>query len=265
MNMFVHELKAYRKSMLIWTLSLIGIMILFLSLFPGMSKDIDEFTKVLEGYPEGVRKALGIELESIGTILGFYSYIFMYITLCGAIQAMILGTSIVSKEVREKTADFLLTKPVTRTQILTSKLMAAVVSLAATNVLYLIAANLMAVQVKTEDYSGKLFFMISLTLLFIQLIFLAIGIIVSVVFPKIKAVLSVSLSTVFAFFVIGMLVSAGDDGAKRYLSPFKYFDPKLIIESSNYEASYFAAAIGIIVVSIAASYVIYRKKDVHAV
>ncbi|MGO4373514.1 ABC transporter permease subunit [Paenibacillus sp. 2TAB19] len=265
MNMFVHELKAYRKSMLIWTLSLIGIMILFLSLFPGMSKDIDEFTKVLEGYPEGVRKALGIELESIGTLLGFYSYIFMYITLCGAIQAMILGTSIVSKEVREKTADFLLTKPVTRTQIMTSKLMAAVVSLAVTNVLYLIAANLMAVQMKTEDYSGKLFFMISLTLLFIQLIFLAIGIIVSVVFPKIKAVLSVSLGTVFAFFVIGMLVAAGDDGAKRYLSPFKYFDPKLIIESSKYEASYLAAAIGIIIVSIAVSYAVYRKKDVHAV
>ncbi|WP_337102083.1 ABC transporter permease subunit [Paenibacillus sp. YIM B09110] len=265
MNMFVHELKAYRKSMLVWTCSLIGILILLMSLFPAVSKDIDEFSKVLEGYPEGIRKALGIEIESMGTILGFYGYIFMYITLGGAIQAMILGTSIVSKEVRDKTADFLLTKPVSRTQIMTSKLLAAVVSLSVTNAFYLIAANLIAVQVKTVEYSGKLFFMISITLLFIQLVFLAIGIIVSVVFLRIKAVLSVSLSTVFAFFVIGMLVSAGDEGTKRYLSPFKYFEPRTIIESANYEAPFIAAAIGIIVVCIAASYVVYLKKDVHAV
>ena len=70
--------------------------------------------KYLKDYPEPVRKALGLSVDSISSILGFYSYIFLYITLCGAIQAMNLGTSIISKEVSEKTADFLLTKPVTR-------------------------------------------------------------------------------------------------------------------------------------------------------
>lgn len=265
MNIILHELKAFRKSTIIWTCSLIGIVVFFLSLFPSMSRDVAEFSKILEGYPEGVRKALGLEIESFGSILGFYTYTFMYITLCGGIQAMILGTSIISKEIREKTADFLLTKPITRTKIVTSKLLAAVASLAITNALYLAAAYFMATRVTTEDFSGNLFFMISITLFFVQLIFLALGIITSVVFSKIKTVLSVSLGTVFAFFIIGMIVSAGDNGAKRFLSPFKYFDAKYMIKNSSYEASYLVAAIGIIIVSITASYFIYTKKDVHAV
>ena len=115
MNMFLHELKAYRKSTIIWTCSLIALVVLFLSMFPTFSKEADAFKEIMEGFPEPVRKALGLSVDSMSSILGFYSYIFLYITLCGAIQAMNLGTSIVSKEVREKTADFLLTKPVTRT------------------------------------------------------------------------------------------------------------------------------------------------------
>jgi len=265
MNIFLHELKAYRKSTIIWTLSLMAVVVFFLSLFPAISKDYAEFSKVLEGYPEGVRKALGLEIESFGNILGFYSYVFLYISLCGAIQAMILGTSIVSKEVREKTADFLLTKPVTRTKVITSKILAAVVSLLITNGFYFGTAMIMADQVKSAEFSHKIFILISVSLFILQLLFLAIGIFISVVFPKLKAVLSVSLGTVFAFFVIGMVVSTDASSAKRYLSPFKYFDPKYIIAHSKFESSYFIVAIGVVIVSVLASYIIYKKKDIHAV
>lgn len=136
----MHEIKAYRKSTFVWTLSLIAIVVLFMSMFPAISRDIIEFQKLLEGFPEPVRKALGLEVENFGTILGFYSYMFVYITLCGAIQAMHIGTSIVSKEVRDKTADFLLTKPVSRTKILTAKLLAALTTIVMTNIVFFLSA-----------------------------------------------------------------------------------------------------------------------------
>lgn len=262
MNIFVHELKAYRKSTLVWAFSLIAIVALFMSMFPSISKEIVEFKKLLEGFPEPVRKALGLEIDSFGSILGFYSYLFVYLTLCGAIQAMHIGTSIVSKEVRDKTADFLLTKPVSRTTILTAKLLAALTTLVVTNVVFLISARIMVAQVNTESYSVKSFWMISMTLFFTQLIFLSLGIILSIVFPKIKSVLTVSLGTVFTFFIIGLLVSTTDDGVKRYLTPFKYFDSAYIIENSSYEISFMLAGIGIIVISLIASYIIYMKRDI---
>ncbi|MEE6452600.1 ABC transporter permease subunit [Gottfriedia acidiceleris] len=265
MNIFLHELKAYRKSTFIWTASLMAIVVFFLSLFPAIAKDYVEFSKVLEGYPKGVRKALGLEIESFGNVLGFYSYVFIYISLCGAIQAMILGTSIISKEVREKTADFLLTKPVTRTKVMTSKIFAGVVSLAITNIFYLVATIMMALHVKTAGYSSKSIILLSVSLFITQLLFFGIGMLISVIFPKIKAVLSVSLAIVFGFFVVGMVVATDESNAKRFLSPFKYFEPKYIIVHSKFESQFLIMSFGIIIFSIFASYMIYKKRDIQAV
>lgn len=265
MNMYVHELKAYRNSTFIWSFSLVALVLLFMSMFPTIAGDVEEFQKLMEGFPEAVKNAIGLNVESFGSILGFYSYVFLYLTLCGAIQAMNIGTSIVSKEVRDKTADFLLTKPVSRKMILTSKLLAALTTLVITNVVFLVAATIIASLVKIEDFSIPVFLMISFTLFFIQLIFLSLGIITSVIVPKIKSVLTVSLGTVFAFFIIGMLISTTGDEAKRFLSPFKYFNTAYIIQNASYELPFLLVGIGIIVIALVVSYRIYTKKDIHAV
>ena len=265
MNMFIHEFKAYRKSTLIWTISLIAIMGLFLSFFPSIARDADEFNKLLDGYPEGVKKALGFTIESITSILGYYSYVFLYISLCGAIQAMNIGTSILSKEVRSKTADFLLTKPVTRINIMTSKLLAALTQLVITNIVYLLAASILVSIVASEEFSYKTFFMVSITLFFLQLIFLALGVIVSVILPKIRSVIPISLGSVFTFFIISMIGSSQGEDAMRYITPFQYFNAPYIIKNSSYEISYMIVGTVFIILAIIASYIIYSKKDVHAV
>ncbi|MBW9153437.1 ABC transporter permease subunit [Clostridium estertheticum] len=264
MNMFLHELKAYRKSTIIWTVSLITLVVLFLAMFPSFSKEADAFKEVMKGFPEPVRKAMGFSVDSMSSVLGFYSYMFLYTTLCGAIQAMNLGTSIVSKEVRNKTADFLLTKPVTRRAIMTSKLLASLSCLVITNVVYLVASSIMVSLVATEKYSYKIFFMISITLFFIQLMFLALGIIISVLIPKSKSVLPISLGTVFAFFIIGMFEATLGDNTMRYITPFKYFDSTYILKNSSYEISFIIVGIVFIAFAIICSYLIYSKKDVHA-
>jgi ABC-2 type transport system permease protein len=265
MNILLHELRAYRKSTMIWTLSLIAVVALFISFFPSFTKDTEEFRKLLEGYPVALREAFGINLDNFFSILGFYCYGLSFVTLCGAIQAMNLGTSIVSKEVREKTADFLLTKPVTRTAVLTNKLLAALISIIITNIIYLAAATLLAYQVATVDFKVSIFILLSLTVFFVQLIFLALGIIISVVVQRIKSVLTVSLATVFAFYFLGMFSSTSGDEVKRYLSPFKYFDTAYIIEKSGYEASFLITGAVVIIIAIGASFFIYAKRDIHSV
>ncbi|MHB8126389.1 MAG: ABC transporter permease subunit [Desulfitobacteriaceae bacterium] len=265
MNIYLHELKAYRKSTIIWTCTLTAMVILFLLIFPAFTKDVADFKKILGGLPEGLRKAIGLSLENVFSILGFYSYVFAYITLCGSIQAMNLGTSILSKEIRDKTADFLLTKPVSRTDIMTAKLLAALTSLVITNVIYLIVSSIIASAVTSEAYNVKTFLMISLTLFFIQLMFLSLGVLISVFIPKIKSVISISLSVVFGFFIINMLDSVIGDQAIRYITPFKYFDNTYIIKNASYETSFVILEIVWIIVALGMSYFIYSQKDIHAV
>ena len=265
MNMYLHELKSYSKSTIVWTISLVSIMGFFLIFFPSIANDADDFNKLLESYPEEIKNALGLTVGSITSILGYYSYVFLYVGLCGAIQAMNIGTSMLSKEVRAKTADFLLTKPVTRINIITSKILAAVTLSVITNVVYIAFSFLIVSIVAIEDFSYKIFFMVSITLIFLQLIFLALGFIVSVIIPKIRSVIPISLSSVFIFFIISMIGSSKNDDVIRYITPFQYFKPAYIINNASYETSYIIVAIMFTILAIAISYVVYLKKDIHAV
>jgi ABC-2 type transport system permease protein len=231
-----------------------------------MVNEAADFKKLLEAYPATVRAMLGINLDYITSILGFYSMVFSFIILCGAVQAMNLGVSILSRESRERTADFLLVKPVTRSAIVSAKLLAALTVILATNAVFNAASALLANAVKTADFDGKLFFMVNLTLLFVQLIFLAVGVVVSVFFKKLKSVLPISLGVVFGLYMIGALIATGkDDDWARYISPFKYFDITYIIKNAAYELPYLLTGAAVITVSIIVGYIVYNRKDIHAV
>lgn len=265
MNMYLHELKSLRKTTIIWVFAMIAIAALYLSLYSSITKDAAGFKQMLAGYPPSVRAMLGVSLDSIASPLGFYSMVITFVVLCGAIEAMNFGISILSKETRERTADFLLVKPVSRTAIVSAKLLAALTMLIATNVIYYAAASILTSIAAQSSYSSKVFFMINLTLLLIQLIFFSLGIAISVFFNKLKSVLSISLSTVFGFYIIGALVATGKDDVSRFISPFKYFDNSYIIKNAGYEPPYLIAGAVIVIVAIAVTYFIYKRKDIHAV
>lgn len=117
MNIYFNEMKSLRKSAVIWACSMTAMAFLFLSIYPSVANDAVDFKKLLSNYPETIRSMLGINIDLMASLVGFYSMIFSFILLCGTIQAMNLGVSILSKEARERTADFLLVKPVSRTTI----------------------------------------------------------------------------------------------------------------------------------------------------
>lgn len=266
MNMYLFELKSLKKQTLIWVTAMIALAALYLSIYPSIAKDVDDFKELLGNYPPAIREMLGIDLDSIASLTGFYSMVFSFIVLFGGIQAMNLGVSILSKESRERTADFLLVKPVSRSAIIGAKLIAALTMLIITNIVYHIAVTIMANIFKTNDYNDKLFFLINLTLFFVQIIFAAIGLAVSVFFKKIKNILPISLGVVFGFYLIGALLAVGEEKDKlRFISPFKYFDIDYITKNESYEILYLLLGAAIVIISVIIVYLIYNKKDIHAV
>jgi ABC-2 type transport system permease protein len=70
---------------------------------------------------------------------------------------------------------------------------------------------------------------------------------------------------VFAFFITSMFESVIGEKAIRYITPFKYYDSAYIIKHSSYEASFLLLEAAFILIAISSSYVIYVKKDIHAV
>lgn len=265
MNIYLHELRTYRKSTITWTIALVMFSILFISMYPVLADDAKVFDQILGAFPEEFVKALGLSTLNLSTVLGFYSFVFAYVMLIGTIQAMNLGTSILSVEIREKTADFLLVKPVKRSKIVTSKLLAVLTSIIITDIIFTIAAKIMFDIVKTSDYEMKIFILITLTLFITQLVFIGLGMFVSVLFKKLKTVLPISLGFVFGFFIIDMLNETLDDVKLSYLTPFSYFNLEKIIETGKYDNNYLILSFILTFLLIGLSYVIYQKKDIHSI
>lgn len=249
---------------MIWAISLSVGVIFFLSMFSAFSSDVDAMVNVLKHFPPAIRNAFRLSQGNLFTIYGFLAYLLTFMTLAGAIQAMNLGVGIVSKEESGKTADFLLSKPITRTKVMTGKLLAAVTLVLLTNAVFVSVSLITGEAVSKTNINESKYVLIALTMLLIQLFFLAFGILLSVIIPKIKSVIGVSLPTVFAVFFIGMLGSILDNENIKYLSPFKYYDTNYIINHTAYDPKYLMIESAFIVAAIIAGYVLYVKKDIKA-
>lgn len=264
MNIFFRELRAYRISTIIWTISLSLLVITFLSIYPIFIKDVETTKKILENLPPVVAAAIGLSINSLLSIYGFVSFLLTFITVAGSVQAMSLGVGILSKEESGKTADFLLSRPISRTKVITQKLLAITTLIVMTNIIFAVTAFATVAIVSTTDFNIGTFFLLISKLILIQLIFFAVGFLLSVLIPKIKSAIAITLPTVFSLFFIGTLTEVLHLDALKYISPFKFFDSNYIIANNALDPKFLIIEAVIIIVSITTSYLIYIKKDIRA-
>ena len=264
MQIFWHDLKSYRRSTVVWSVSLGLMAVLFLALFPSFTQDVEASQALLKNLPAPVREALGISLAHFFTVLGFFSYLFTFVSVAGAVQAMNVGVGIIAKESTGKTADFLLSKPVSRNTVISQKLFAATLVLVLTSIVFTLAALTAAYLFSKDSFDVVALVMIALSLLPLQLIFMALGMCVAVLLGRIKSVIAVTLPTVFAFFIVGSVGSVVDNEVSRYLTPFKYFDPQYIVQHGFYEMKFMGLAILIIAAALTLTYLMFNKKDINS-
>jgi len=124
-NIFRHEWRARQRSVIVWSLAVAAVIFIFLSFFSGFADQAGLINEMMARFPPEMRAAFGLNDMDLTTVLGYYSFVFLFVQLCLAIQAGNYGFGLVSIEESELTADFLLSKPVSRGQVLTSKLLAA--------------------------------------------------------------------------------------------------------------------------------------------
>lgn len=265
MNIFLRELRAYRKSTLIWALSLSALVVIFLiGMFPAFSQDIEASEKLIAQLPAAVRAAFSIQTATFFTIYGFYAYLLSFAAVAGAVQAMNLGTGILSKEVSGKTADFLLSKPITRPDVITSKLASALVAIIFTSAVFSAVSLVSAEVASQEPISRGNLLLMTVTFFLIQLFFLVTGALLAVLIPKVKSVIAVTLPTVFGFYIIGTLGEVLGKDEIRYLSPFKFYDTLYMAGTGRIEPRYLAVEFALVAGALVATYLIYLKKDIRA-
>lgn len=137
MNVFKHELRRNLMLTVVWSIVITGISAIVLSFYPVIQSDMNTYLQVLSNFPPALKSAMGIFTDLFTTTLGYYTFGLTLSLFFVGIHALIQGIRIVSKEIQDKTADFLMTKPVSRTSILSSKILASLTLLLASCLFFL--------------------------------------------------------------------------------------------------------------------------------
>lgn len=265
-TIFLHEFRTRLRSILIWSLAVAALVIFFFSLFPAFADEAALMNEMLSRFPPGLRDAFGLGNLDLARVLGFYSFLFIFVQLCLAIQAGNYGFGLVSIEESELTADFLLSKPVSRWQVLNSKLLAAFTSLTITN-LVVWASSFIAILLFRggRAYETSTLILLLVSIVIFQLFFLSVGLVVSLLVKRVRSVTPYSLGLGFGTYVLSAFSGVFTDVKLEYITPFKHLDPAYIVNHAAFDTPLVVLNVAVTIVSLIASYWLYLRRDIPAV
>ncbi|NIW48338.1 MAG: ABC transporter permease subunit [Gammaproteobacteria bacterium] len=254
------------QSVITWSLSIAGLMILFFSIFSSIAEDMEALNSVMANYPPELLAAFGWDQMDLGTVLGFFAFAFSFIQIMISLQAANYGYSLVSVEERELTADFLLAKPVSRVKILTGKLLTALTCLLITNVvLWGVSFAAVGAYAGDRSYDTDILAKVLTTVIFLQLFFLMVGLAVSLLVKKVPSVISLSMGTVFGMYILAAFGGSLGEDKFDYLTPFKHFEATKIVHTGEFDLPKVMISVTVILISVVASYVLYQRRDIPTV
>jgi len=265
-NIYRYELHVRLKSVLIWSAALAFLILFFLSLFPAFAGQAALMDEMLARFPAEMRAAFNLDKMDLATLLGYFSFTFLFVQLCMAIQASNYGFGLLSIEEAELTADFLLSKPVSRIQVLTSKLLAAVTGLVLTNLVVWVSSFLAISLFKGErEYELQTLLLLLFSGIIFQLFFLSVGMVISLLVRRVRNVTPYGLGLGFGAYLLSAFSGVIKDIVLELLTPFKQFDVTYIVAHGAYDMPLVWLNVGNTVVALAASYWLYLHRDIPAV
>lgn len=261
MNIVKRELRSNLKSLIIWSVAIAFLVSVWMIEYGSFANNpaIDDFMAAL---PQGLLSAMGMQDLMLNSLTGFIGTIGLYMYLLLGIHATLLGSSIISKEERDKTAEYLFTLPVSRKRVILGKMISSVINLAALNMVTLLTMILSTMNYEKDPNFNSFMVLTFLAIFIIQMVFFSIGLLVSAVNKRYKKSGNISVSILMITFLISSLISMVDSvDFLKYLTPFKYFESSYIQNQMSLEPIFIVLSVIIIVVGITGTFILYPKRD----
>jgi ABC-2 type transport system permease protein len=265
MNIFLRELKANRKALIIWSVCM------FLFVASGMAKfsaytsgtttgpSINDIMKTL---PTSVKGFLGFGSFDVATMAGYFAVLVVYFELTVAIHAALLGAGMISKEERDKTTEFLMIKPVSRTTVITSKFLAALFNIVVVNVVTLLSSlALTPVYNKGKAITGEILAMMFIMFI-VQLIFLSLGTVLAAFMKNPKGSGAIATGVILIAYFVARITDMFDKlNFLNVISPFKYLDLSKVVAGESLNIVIVILSVLLVGVFSALTYFFYNKRD----
>lgn len=268
MNIIKFEIKKNIKSILIWSIIISFVLLLFMSIFPSMKDSAmqDLVNAKMDSLPTVMLEMFNIaEMPNFSNIIEYFAYSFQFILMAIAIYGAILGAGCLSLEENEGTIEFLYSKPITRGEIILKKVISCVISF------YMFVFIIGVVSISTIIiFSGDKNNILDnimkvkemyLGVIIVGSVFVALGLLSSVLMKKSKSSVQVGLGIFFGTYILGIISKLKESlSFLSNLSPYEKFIPSEIARN-GIDIKYAIIIIFIIVISLFITTKLYKKRD----
>ena len=261
MTLVQHELKQSRISLIVWTLSIASLLAVCVFLYPSMKNEMDAVSEMFSSMGS-FTAAFGMDKVSFGTLTGFYVVECGNIVgLGGAFFAALCGISVLAKEEKEHTAEFLMTHPLSRWRVVTDKLIAVIFQLVILNVAVYLTA-VVSIALIGEDIPWKELNLLHLAYFFLQVETATVCFGISAFLRR--SGMGIGLGIAMLFYFLNLVANITEEADfLKYITPFGYAEGADIVNSLSVNGEMLAVGVAFTVAGIVISYVKYCKKDLR--
>lgn len=261
MTMVKQELRQGKLSFIIWTVSIGFLLMVCVFLFPEMKGQMEDVSDMFASMGS-FSAAFGMDRLQFGDLLGFYSMeCGNVLGLGGAFFAALLAVGVLSKEERDRTAEFLLTHPISRRQIITSKLVAVLLQITLMN-LIIYGLSIGSIASIGEEIPWREIHLLHLAYYLMQIELAGICMGISAFMRKGNLGVGIGIAVILYFLNLIANITERAEFLK-YITPFGYCEGADIVGNGSLDASkvFIGMALGIIGVILA--YIKYSRKDIN--
>lgn len=261
MTLIKHELRQGKTSFIIWTSSIGFLLAICVFMFPEMKGQMDGVSDMFASMGS-FTEAFGMDRLNFATLIGFYAVECGNILgLGGAFYASLCAVAIISKEEKDRTAEFLLTHPISRASIITQKLVAVIIQITAMNlIIYLLAVG--SIAAVGEEIPWKEISLLHLAYYILQLELAGICFCISAFVRKGSVGVGLGIAVMMYFLNIVANISDAADFLK-YITPFGYCEGADIISNGSLDTALISIGTAVTIISIFITYLKYTKKDIN--
>ena len=261
MTLVKHELRRGKTSFLIWTASIGFLLVICIFLFPEMKGQMDNVNDMFASMGS-FTAAFGMDRLNFGTLAGFYAVeCGNVLGLGGAFYAALCAVGILSKEEKDKTAEFLLTHPISRKRIVTEKLIAVLIQITAMNLLiYDFAVGSIAAIGETIPWKEISLLHLAYYLLQLELAGICFGI--SAFLRKGSAGVGLGIATMMYF--LNLIANIAEVAEfLKYITPFGYCEGADIVSSGSLDSVRVVIGAVMGIGGIVIAYLKFTRKNIH--
>ncbi len=260
--MFKREFKINFKSLILWSLILIILFLIVFLVYPSIINkgNTDAINEMMKAFPKEMLETFNMDLISLESVYGWLKTEgYMLFVLIGGIYSSILGSTILTKEENDKTISFLLSKPVTKTKIINSKILCGILNIVLLTIIVGIF-NLIGLAISDDlkliEYL-KIF--ISPMMIFISLFMISMY--VSTFFRKTKTSMSIGIGITFLSYFFQVIGSLSDKvKVFKYFSVFELTTVRQIVNKNSISIISCLIFALILIISYALININYNKK-----